>query len=179
MEGSAFMLKAALARPGAWPSLLGSFLTLIAFFFLPYANPPPGSIIPPGSLWHAFILMVFQHHNMGFSLVMWSAGVILLLLFSSAGLAILALFLYPPRWKIKTIYLWLTTLTLIYYLFAALSDLFNYWFQATLAGGLPISNPELATLNLINIGALLIPVGLLLALAGGILLERRELKADS
>ena len=166
------MQKSALARPGAWLGLLGSALALVAFFFLPYANPPPGSIIPPGSLWDVFVLMVFQHHNMGFSLVMLSAGVILLLLLSNAGLAILALFPYPPRWKIKTIYLWLTILTLIYYLFAVLSDLFGYWFETELSSG-----PYYNTLSLVNIGAWLIPLGLVLALVGGILLERRELKA--
>lgn len=172
------MRKAALARPGAWLSLLGSFLALIAFFFLPYDNPPPGSIIPSGSLWDVLVLMVFQHHNMGFSLVMLSAGVILLLLFGCTVLAVLALFPCPSRWKIKTIYLWLTTLTLIYYLFAALSDLFNYWVQATIAA-LPPDDSGKETLSLVGIGVWLIPLSLVLALMGGKLLKRQELKTSA
>jgi len=167
---------AALARSGEWLCLLGSILALVAFF-LPYDNPLPGSIIPPGSLWDYFTLMVFDHHPMGFRLVALSAGLIPLLLLSIVVLAALALFLGSLRRKNLTLYRRLTTATLLYYLFAALSDLFNYWFQATLAGGLPISDPELATLNLINIGALLIPVGLGLSLIGGKLLKRREMKA--
>jgi hypothetical protein len=154
---------------------VGSILALVAFF-QPYWNPPSGSIIPPGSLWDYVVLMVFQHHYLGASLVAVSAGLLLLLLLGMVVLAFLALFLRSSRWQVRTHFLRLTTLTLIFYLFAALSDLFSYWFLGTLSA-YPGDDSNKETLSLINIGAWLIPLGLLLALIGDVLLKRREGKA--
>ena len=164
-----------LVRPGAWFCLMGSVLALVAFF-LPFYKSLPGSSLPPASLGDCLTSCValdrlFQESNTGFGVVALSAWALLLLLFSIMVLAVLALFLRSSRWNVAAIYLRLTILTLIGYLLVALWTLFSTWIGIYIAST-AAENPDQETLSLIGIGSLLIPVGLLLAFWGGMLLDR-------
>lgn len=166
---------APLIRPGAWFCLLGSVLALVAFF-LPFYNSLPGSSLPSASLGDCLTSCVlldrlFQESNTGFGVVALSAWALFLLLLSIMVLAVLALFLRSSRWNIAAIYLRLTILTLVGYLLVALWTLFYTWVGIYIAST-AAENPDQETLSLIGIGSLLIPVGLLLAFWGGVLLRR-------
>jgi len=151
-----------LARPEVWLCLLGSLLALVAFF-LPHYNPLPGSLS------HGPVLLVSSQPSVGVGLVVFLAIGTLLLLLGIVVLAILALFLRSPRWNITETYLSLTIATLMYYFVAAPVAIFFDWLGALISGTLPIA---------LGIGVWLLPVGLLLALVGGILLERRQTRAS-
>lgn len=159
------MQKAALTRPDAWLSLLGSALALVAFF-LPYYSAPTVSLLQTGSLGDCLdactLDLLFESSSTPFGPVPWGARILLLLLLCISALALLALFLRPPQWKSRHIYLHLTALTLIWYLGVALLTFFSSWVGITIAST-PTDDPNKETLSLVNIGAWLIPLGLLLA----------------
>lgn len=157
-----------LARLSVWLCLLGGGLALGAFF-LPYYTPPPASRIPHGSLWQVLVLMVFQQEYPQGSFSALSAGGLLLLVVSILVLAVFALVLRSPRWTNRALYLRLSTFTFLFYVFAAMADLFFYWFGTTLASASPTDDPLLDTLRLVGIGAWLMLAGLLLTLVGGVL----------
>ena len=102
------------AHSSVWLCLLGSGLSLIAFFFLPYATSTSetlGECLTSCALDRGYPSSSFR-----FQPVPWGIGALLLLLLGIIVLAFLALPLRSLRWKSTTLYLRLTSIALSYYL---------------------------------------------------------------
>jgi hypothetical protein len=163
------------ASPGTWLCLLGSTLALIGFF-LPYYSAPPGSSYQSASLWYVLLLPIRQEVAGTDLLVKVIPGLLLLSLLSGVIVAGWLLFFRPVRWASMSFYRTLTGMALVCYLIVALGFLLWLWVGEEIAGG-PFT--FLDVLGVVGIGVWFIPAGLLLALIGGVLLERREGKAGS
>ena len=151
-----------LSRPGAWLCLLGSTLALVAFFLPAYG---PAS----GSMWD----MLLQQSFRGNTLILVGLGVLLFLL-SGTVLACWAMLFGSPEWDAMGLYLTFTRSALVYYLIMTLFiALFVLWFSLELDGEIGDITLE-GILSLVDIGAWLMAIGLILSLIGGIRLERES-----
>lgn len=148
-----------LVRPGVWLCLLGSALALVAFF-VPYFGPPPGS------LWD-IMLLYWTGPEEELARLIWLSvplGVFLLLLMGMMGLAFLAFWPRPLKWAVPRWYRRCTILVLVYYMVITLVSFLVYWLAGLLGGDF----------LQISIGGWLLPLGLLLALIGSILVPARQ-----
>jgi hypothetical protein len=168
-----------LARLGGWLCLLGSVLALVAFF-LPYWSSPPES------LWHILVsvflyyflpFLPFQQPNMLFDIIAVNAAALLLLLPGNVLMVCAALLSGSDQRGSLPTYLKLPGLTLLGYIVVSLLTFSVAWLDAQDANQSTKGFAFIDTLTRLGIGAWLIPIGLLLALLGGILLMQKENKA--
>jgi hypothetical protein len=152
---------------GSWLCLLGSALALVAFF-LPYY----GSV--SGSLWDVLLLPIRQEVAETDIIAKAILALQMLLLLGVAALGCWVVILRTPRQNMILWYLGFTYVAIGCYLIIALFGLVLIQISAEMGS---VSPTDL--LRLVNIGAWLIPVGLILALWGGLLLRRTQSKAGS
>jgi len=155
---------------GTWLCLLGSILALVGFF-LPYYSAPPGSNYQSASLWYVLLLPPVIPMDILIKVV---PGLLLLLVLLSVVTVAGGLLSFRlVRWDIMSVYRTLTAMALACYLLVALGGLLILWVGEELAGG-PFTFIDV--LGVVGIGVWLMPAGLILALIGGMLLKRREIK---
>ncbi len=157
------------AHSSVWLCLLGSGLSLIAFFFLPYATSTSETL--GECLTSCALDRGYPSYSFRFQPVPWGIGTLLLLLLGIIVLAFLALPLRSLRWKSTTLYLRLTSIALSYYLGAVIITISFGWVIVTTSSD---GGTLLDLLSSLGIGAWLVPAGLSLALLGGIFLKRWE-----
>jgi hypothetical protein len=152
-----------LAQPAVWLCLLGSALALVSFF-LPFFGPSAGS------LWGA-LLDSLRPEYVSFEvlLIIWLG--LLLLLLSVGMLASWVICFWPLKWDMLGVYLASTGMALFWYVITALVANYFAW-VLTASYGEPFTD----FFSQLKIGVLLMPVGLILALRGGNLLDRKKPK---
>jgi hypothetical protein len=153
-----------LGRSGAWLCLLGSILALVAFF-LPYFG------TPPFSLWEV-LLRPLRPEAADIDAMVKAVLALHLLRLCASFIIRLTVLLGPHRWNLQSWYLTLSSSALACYSLIALVGLYGILFEAAMGNGSPAD-----LLRWVNLGAWLIPLGLVLALVGGLLLKRKEAKA--
>lgn len=161
-----------LARLGGWLCLLGSVLALVAFF-LPYWSSPPESL---GHILMRVFLSVFlnQPTHMFFGMTAVNAGAMMVLLPGSVFMACAALLSGSYQRGGLPTYLKTPALTLVCYLVVSLLTFSVAWLDVQDANQPAKGIAFTDTLTKLGIGAWLIPIGLLLALLGGILVWQEK-----
>lgn len=166
-----------LARLGGWICLLGSVLSLVAFF-LPYRGSPPESL---GHILMRVYLSVFSnqptHTLYGMTAV--NAGAMVVVLPGNVFMACAALLSGSYQRGSLPTALKFPGLTLLCYFVVSLITFSVAWLDAQDANQPAKALAFIDTLTKLSIGAWLIPLGLLLALLGGMLVWRGERKADT